>query len=92
MNPALERRCLLRNRLGLHVRTAGLLAHTASRFQSRIRVAHNGREVDAEDIMELLMLAAGRGSTLHLHAAGPDAEQALESLEELISTRFGEQP
>ena len=41
--------------------------------------------------MELLMLAAGRGATLRLRAEGPDAEEAVEAMAELIAARFGEQ-
>jgi phosphocarrier protein len=36
------------------------------------------------------MLAAARGTQLELQASGPEAEQALEHLEDLIRRRFDE--
>jgi phosphotransferase system HPr-like phosphotransfer protein len=36
------------------------------------------------------MLAAGQGSKLHIRCEGPDAQKAMEELEELIKARFNE--
>ena len=40
--------------------------------------------------MGLMMLAAGQGSKLRIRCEGPDADQALEEIEELIKSRFNE--
>ena len=41
--------------------------------------------------MGLMMLAAGKGSVLRVIAEGEDAESVLTELEQLITTRFGEE-
>lgn len=82
----------IRNVLGLHARAANLLAKEASAFESEIHLEDpvTGRRVDAKSIMQLLMLAAGQGSTLTLHLNGSDAEVAASVLVPLIDSGFGE--
>ena len=46
--------------------------------------------VDADSIMELLMLAAGPGTELTLETRGPDAEAAADALEALVAAGFYE--
>lgn len=79
------------NKLGLHARAASKLVTEASRFDSDIRVAKDGREVSGKSIMGVMMLAAARGSRIRITAEGGDAEAALDALEELIRDRFGEE-
>ena len=46
------------NKLGLHARATNKLVTTASRFDSKITLKAKGREVDARNIMQVMMLAA----------------------------------
>ena len=78
------------NKLGLHARAAAKLTHIASGFQSEIWLSRSGRRVNAKSIMGVMMLAAGKGSTVKIDADGPDAEAALAALTQLIADRFGE--
>ncbi len=78
------------NRLGLHARAAAKLTHIASGFQSEIWLSRSGRRVNAKSIMGVMMLAAGKGSTVKIEARGPDADAALAALTKLIADRFGE--
>ena len=78
------------NRLGLHARAAAKLTHIASGFQSEIWLSRSGRRVNAKSIMGVMMLAAGKGSTVKIEAEGADAETALGALTKLIADRFGE--
>jgi phosphocarrier protein len=78
------------NRLGLHARAAAKLTHIASGFQSEIWISRSGRRVNAKSIMGVMMLAAGKGSTVKLEAEGSDADAALAALTKLIADRFGE--
>lgn len=80
------------NPLGLHARAAARFVHTASAFESRIRVARGGREMDGKSIMGLLLLAAGRGSEITIIAEGPDEEAAMHALCALIERGFDEAP
>ena len=78
------------NKLGLHARAAAKLTHIASGFQSDIWLSRAGRRVNAKSIMGVMMLAAGKGSTVTIEANGDDADAALAALTKLIADRFGE--
>ncbi|HET7366413.1 MAG TPA: HPr family phosphocarrier protein [Burkholderiales bacterium] len=78
------------NKLGLHARAAAKLTHIASGFQSDIWLSRAGRRVNAKSIMGVMMLAAGRGSTVIIEAEGADAQAAIAALTKLIAERFGE--
>lgn len=78
------------NRLGLHARPAAMFVRVASKFRCEIWVAKEGEEVNGKSIMGLMMLAAGQGSKLQVRCEGPDADQAITEIEELIKSRFNE--
>ena len=85
-----EETLTLKNRLGLHARAAAKLVHAASSYSSRITLARDGDEVDGKSILGLLLLAAGKGTSLLVRADGPDEGAALAALRELIDRRFDE--
>ena len=78
------------NKLGLHARASAKLTQVASGFKSDVWLTRNGRRVNAKSIMGVMMLAAGRGSTVRIDADGGDAEEAIRELLALIARRFGE--
>ena len=78
------------NKLGIHARPAALFVKTANRFKCDIFVEKDGEKVNGKSIMGLMMLAAGPGSRLKVHAEGNDASAALEEIEALISAKFNE--
>lgn len=79
------------NRLGLHARAAALLVKTASRFASEITIKKEDMEVNGKSIMGILLLAAPKGSAIHLLVEGSDEELAMQQLAELIEDGFGEE-
>ena len=78
------------NKLGLHARASAKLTQLAAKFQSEVQISRNGRKVNAKSIMGVMMLAAGKGSTVKIEAEGADADAALTALSKLIADRFGE--
>ena len=78
------------NQRGLHARAAAKFVKTASAFEATIDVCHGGTEVCGTSIMGLMMLAASKGSVISVHAAGEDAEAAVEALAMLVRNRFDE--
>lgn len=78
------------NKLGMHARAAARFVQVASGFESEIIVIHGNKEVSGKSIMGVMMLAAGRGSSIQVIANGSDEETALNKLEELVLDRFGE--
>ncbi len=88
--PTAERQALIVNPLGLHARPAAQLVRLASTFTSDIMFAKDGMEVNGKSIMGVMMLAAECGSSLTIRASGPDAEQAVQALLDLVAGGFGE--
>jgi phosphocarrier protein len=85
-----HRRVKVVNQKGLHARAARKFVLAAQRFQADIHVGHGGLVVQATSIMGLMMLAAATGAVLEIGAAGDDAEQALDELEQLVAEGFEE--
>ena len=85
-----SRQVTIVNQLGMHARAAAKFVHLASRFQSRVRVARQGREIDGKSIMGILLLAAARGSTITISATGADEHDAVAALAALVESGFGE--
>ena len=86
----IEKEVTIVNRLGLHARPAAMFVRIASRHRAEIWVAKEGEEINGKSIMGLMMLAAGQGSKLRIRCDGPDADKAIEELEELIKAGFNE--
>lgn len=86
----IERDIEIKNKLGLHARAAAKLVHTSSRFKSDIKIRKGDEEVDGKSILGILLLAAGRGSTIRVKADGMDEREAVEAIEKLIDAKFDE--
>src|SRR5207249_9005526 len=86
----IEKEVRIVTRVGLRARPAAMFVRIASRYRSEIWVAKEGEEVNGKSIMGLMMLAAGQGSRLRIRCEGPDAQKAMEELEELINSHFNE--
>ncbi len=87
----IARRAVIRNARGLHARAAAKFVEMAQGFDAEIHVSRDGERVNADSIMELLMLAAGKGSEIGIETSGPDAERAADSLTELVEAGFHEE-
>lgn len=79
------------NQLGLHARAAAKFVATATRFESKVSLGKDGKEVDGKSIMSVMMLAASVGSIVEIKCDGPDEEEALTAIKALINDRFGEE-
>ena len=81
------------NQKGLHARAAAKFVQTAEKFDAEIRVTGGscGEPCDGTSILDLLMLAAGPGTTITIEATGPQAKEAVEALSALVAGRFTEE-
>ena len=87
--PACE--IIIINKLGLHARAAAKFVGVAGRFPCTVRVGRSPESlVDGKSIMAVMMLAAGKGTPVHLHTEGEQEQEALEALIELINNYFDE--
>ena len=78
------------NQLGMHARAAAKFVHLATRYESRVKVARDAREIDGKSIMGILLLAAARGSTITISADGRDERGAVDALVALVESGSGE--
>ena len=85
-----ERSVQIVNEAGIHARPAAEIVKTAARFRSEIMIVKDGLDVNAKSIMGVMMLAAEFGADIVVRASGPDAEQAVGAIEQLIANKFGE--
>lgn len=83
--------CVIKNKLGLHARPASLFVQTATKFDSEITVKKDDEVANGKSLMSMLVLSAACGAKLIITARGPDAEQAVKALNELIDRRFDEE-
>ena len=80
-----EKKVIIKNKLGLHARPAALFVQIANKFDSDITVKKGSTEVNGKSIMGILMLAAEKGSTVQVKASGGDAQDAMLELEKVLS-------
>jgi len=62
----------------------------ASQFTSAVTVRNADNTVDGKSIMQVMMLAATKGTELEITADGDDADQACAALGDLIKSGFDE--
>jgi phosphocarrier protein HPr len=79
------------NKLGLHARASAKLTQLAGSFPCEVWMERNGRRINAKSIMGVMMLAAGKGSSIVVDTEGEQADAALSAILALIADRFGEE-
>jgi len=83
-----RRNAVVNHSLGIHLRPANLIVGLAKKYQSKVEVIRDNQRVDGKSILDLLTLAATQGCEVQIEATGPDAEQAVAALAELIASDF----
>ena len=92
MEPVLTRSVRLRNKLGLHARPVAELIRQVAGLDAQVRIGRSGRPAtDLRSVLGVVSLALRGGETAELLASGPDASAALDRVEGLIETGFGEE-
>ena len=87
----LTRELAITNKRGLHARASAKFVQMAERFNAEITVTRGSETVGGNSIMGLMMLAAAPGTSITVAAKGPQAQEALDALTELVNSRFGEE-
>ena len=89
--PTVEASLVITNKVGLHLRPAGLLVQAAARFQSKITVRFADKTANAKSIMGVMKLGVSMGDSILVQAEGEDAEQAIAALTDLVRRNFNEE-
>lgn len=87
----IQKKLLIKNKLGLHIRAASKLVQHATCFASDIEINVNHKIASAKSIMEVMLLAAKKGTEIILTISGDDEIEAMVDLENLINDKFGEE-
>src|ERR1700738_868795 len=87
---AVVRAFVICNKKGLHARASAKFVQMVEKFDAEIRVTRGHETVGGTSIMGLMMLAAAPGTSITITATGREAAQAVDALEALIASRFGE--
>lgn len=86
-----SREVTIMNELGLHAKASAAFVRLANQFGSGVTVEANGKRVNGKSIMGLLMLAASKNSRILITARGDDAVEAVDSLSQLVMSKFGDE-
>lgn len=86
----ISREVLISNSIGLHARPATFFIQKANSFKSSVWVEKEERRVNAKSLLGVLSLGIVKGMTITVIAEGPDENEAVDGLIELVNTGFGE--
>ncbi|KUO71374.1 MAG: hypothetical protein APF77_00195 [Clostridia bacterium BRH_c25] len=78
------------NETGLHARPAAVFVSTAAKFKSDLMIRKGEKQVNAKSILSVLSLGISKGMEITISAQGPDEEEAVRKLAELIRSKFNE--
>lgn len=76
------------NEKGLHTRPSTELVKCAAAFKSHVTLIYQDLNVNAKSLLGILMLAAARGSRIHVEAEGEDAADAVKTILALARNKF----
>ncbi len=82
---------VIKNKLGLHARAASQIVIISNKYSSDVMIHNNDNmSANGKSVLGILTLTASLGTELTLDVEGPDAEELLEKLVELVNNKFGE--
>ena len=84
----ITREVTIKNSVGLHARPATFFIQKANSFKSSISVEREDRRVNAKSLLGVLSLGIVNGMQITLVADGPDEEEAIEALTDLIENEL----
>ena len=79
---------VVQNQVGLHARPATFFIQKANEYKSSVWIEKDERRVNAKSLLGVLSLGITRGINITVMAEGPDEEEAVTDLIELISSNF----
>jgi phosphocarrier protein HPr len=86
MSRTLEKKVLITNPMGFHMRPAAMFASVARKFQSDVALKKDSLRVNGKSVLDMMILAAEQGTELIIEVRGPDADQALTALIDVMNT------
>lgn len=90
MSNRAQAKVTIANKLGMHARPAMAFVDAAAAFASEVTLTRDDQTVDGKSIMQVMMLAATKGTELTITAVGNDAQAAVDALKRLVERGFDE--
>jgi len=87
----IERKLVIKNKLGLHARPAARLVEITARYDADIFLKKGDLEVNGKSIMGILMLAAERGTEITVRSEGKDEKDMTQAVTDLLEGKFEEE-
>ena len=78
------------NQVGLHARPATFFIQKANEYKCSIWVEKDDRKVNAKSLLGVLSLGIVCGTTINIIADGTDEQLAVDTLAELVNSKFEE--
>lgn len=78
------------NQKGLHARAAAEVVTLCCSYKAEINLGVADKKASGKSLIQLLMLAAKKGTVVSIFSEGEDAKAAAEALQALIKNRFNE--
>ncbi len=91
MSESITRSVVVTDPAGVHLRSALAIVQTVQRGKSRVTIAKDQEQVEADAVLQITGLLALPGQRLMVTAAGPDAAAVLDALEPLFAGQFGDE-
>lgn len=80
----IEKSVEIKNGIGLHARSAALFVQVASKYEAKIWINAEEKQVNAKSIMGIMSLVAGNGTVITIVADGTDENDAVQELINLV--------
>ena len=81
----------IKNTLGLHLRAASKLVKLAHEYQADIYLQKDEIKANGKSMLGIVTLGATCGSILEVMTRGPDAQELLDAVIDLIERNFDEE-
>ena len=76
--------------MGLHLRPAGILCKQATQYESRIQLIAGSNTANAKSVLSVLGACIKTGDELEFICEGPDEEEALRAMIQIVKSGLGE--
>ena len=75
---------VIKDSLGIHARPAGMLVKEVKKYESKITITKDGKEVDVSKLMALMALAVKCGDNVTVTCDGADEDVALTEMKKFF--------
>lgn len=79
------KKVVITNDTGIHTRPGNEFVSEAKKFESKVTLQANGKEVNGKSLLKLLSLGAKKGTELTIITEGPDEAACVAKLAEVIA-------